>query len=89
MPAGRNGTCPGTQLGPYEIGAQTQPEIFVVPCVSQWLEKSAKLLRGRIGGLAPGTSHHSFTTSSEKPPLSNFNSYPTIPRNGRHNHIEV
>src|SRR5204863_1654720 len=28
-----------------------------------------------IGGLSPGASHHSFTTSSEEPPLSNFNSY--------------
>src|SRR5712691_8644420 len=28
-----------------------------------------------VGGLSPGASHHSFTTSSEEPPLSNFNSY--------------
>jgi hypothetical protein len=28
-----------------------------------------------IGGLSPGLSHHSFYTSSEEPPLSNFNSY--------------
>ena len=27
-----------------------------------------------VGGLAPGASHHSCTTSSEEPPLSNFNS---------------
>ena len=27
-----------------------------------------------VGGLSPGASHHSFTTSSEEPPLSNFNS---------------
>src|SRR5258708_28498524 len=33
-----------------------------------------------VGGLSPGASHHSFTTSSEEPPLSNFNSYRDIPR---------
>lgn len=27
-----------------------------------------------VGGLAPAASHHSCTTSSEEPPLSNFNS---------------
>src|SRR6266481_5718894 len=32
-----------------------------------------------VGGLSPGASHHSFTTSSEEPPLSNFNSYRDIP----------
>src|ERR1700730_7454026 len=32
-----------------------------------------------VGGLSPGASHHSFTTSSEEPPLSNFNSYRNIP----------
>src|SRR5260370_11147988 len=32
-----------------------------------------------VGGLAPAASHHSFTTSSEEPPLSNFNSYRDIP----------
>lgn len=32
-----------------------------------------------VGGLSPGASHHSFTTSSEEPPLSNFNSYRGIP----------
>ena len=32
-----------------------------------------------VGGLSPGVSHHSFTTSSEEPPLSNFNSYWDIP----------
>ena len=32
-----------------------------------------------VGGLSPGASHHSFTTSSEEPPLSNFNSYWDIP----------
>src|SRR5712692_8280423 len=31
-----------------------------------------------VGGLSPGASHHSFTTSSEEPPLSNFNSYRDI-----------
>src|SRR6267142_1887309 len=33
-----------------------------------------------VGGLSPGASHHSFTTSSEEPPLSNFNSYRDIPQ---------
>jgi hypothetical protein len=37
-------------------------------------------------GVRPGLSHHSFYTSSEEPPLSNFNSYWDIPpeqwRNG-------
>src|SRR2546428_12381030 len=28
-----------------------------------------------VGGLTPAASHHSCTTSSEEPPLSNFNSY--------------
>src|SRR6266481_2107232 len=32
-----------------------------------------------VAGLSPGASHHSFTTSSEEPPLSNFNSYRDIP----------
>ena len=32
-----------------------------------------------VGGLSPGLSHHSFITSSEEPPLSNFNSYWDIP----------
>src|SRR5260370_33775595 len=32
-----------------------------------------------VGGLSPGASHHSFPTSSEEPPLSNFNSYRDIP----------
>src|SRR5712692_4550184 len=31
-----------------------------------------------VGGLSPGASHHSFTTSSEEPTLSNFNSYRDI-----------
>jgi hypothetical protein len=31
-----------------------------------------------IGGLSPGFGHHSFITSSEEPPLSNFNSYQDI-----------
>src|SRR5262245_48567833 len=30
-------------------------------------------------GSRPGLSHHSFYTSSEEPPLSNFNSYWDIP----------
>ena len=29
--------------------------------------------------VSPGASYHSFTTSSEEPPLSNFNSYWDIP----------
>src|SRR5258706_15480451 len=33
-----------------------------------------------VAGLSPGASHHSFTTSSEEPPLSNFNSYRDIPQ---------
>ena len=33
-----------------------------------------------VGGLAPAVSHHSCTTSSEEPPLSNFNSQWDIPR---------
>src|SRR5438128_11328881 len=32
-----------------------------------------------VGGLSPAASHHSFITSSEEPPLSNFNSYRDIP----------
>src|SRR5947199_1344237 len=32
-----------------------------------------------VGGRLPGASHHSFITSSEEPPLSNFNSYRDIP----------
>ena len=32
-----------------------------------------------VGGLSPGASHHSYTTSSEEPPLSNFNSQWDIP----------
>ena len=32
-----------------------------------------------VGGLAPAASHHSCTTSSEEPPLSNFNSQWDIP----------
>ena len=32
-----------------------------------------------VGGLSPGASHHSFTKSSEEPPLSNFNSQWDIP----------
>ena len=35
-----------------------------------------------VGGLSPGASHHSFTTSSEEPPLSSFNSYWDIPSIG-------
>ena len=31
-----------------------------------------------VGGHSPGASHHSFTTSSEEPPLSHFNSYRDI-----------
>ena len=37
-------------------------------------------------GLTPGASHHSCTTSSEEPPLSNFNSQWNIPlRRGWYN----
>src|SRR2546426_8732366 len=32
-----------------------------------------------VGGPSPAASHHSFITSSEEPPLSNFNSYRDIP----------
>jgi hypothetical protein len=35
--------------------------------------------------LGLGLSHHSFYTSSEEPPLSNFNSYWDIPAAGRMN----
>src|SRR3989442_5124210 len=44
-----------------------------------------------VGGLSPGASHHSFTTSSEEPPLSNFNSYRDIPSdlNGTTGRIEL
>jgi len=34
-----------------------------------------------IGGLLPGFGHHSFTTSSEESPLSNFNRYRDISDN--------
>ena len=36
-----------------------------------------------VGGLSPGLSHHSYSTSSEEPPLSNFNSYRDIPPSTR------
>src|SRR2546426_10806668 len=32
-----------------------------------------------VGGVSPAASHHSFITSSEGPPLSNFNNYRDIP----------
>src|SRR5713101_9120085 len=32
-----------------------------------------------VGGRSPAASHHSFTTSSEEPPLSNFNNQWDIP----------
>src|SRR5713101_4347390 len=35
-----------------------------------------------VGGRSPAASHHSFTTSSEEPPLSNFNNQWDIPRSG-------
>jgi phosphoglycolate phosphatase len=38
-----------------------------------------------VGGLTPAASHHSFTTSSEEPPLSNFNSYRDIPSRHEYN----
>ena len=45
----------------------------------------ARLLSWRllVGGLSPGASHHSCTTSSEEPPLSNFNSQWDIPPSTR------
>ena len=32
-----------------------------------------------VGGLSPWLSHRSYSTTSEEPPLSNFNSYRDIP----------
>jgi hypothetical protein len=42
-----------------------------------------------VGGLAPAASHHSCTTSSEEPPLSNVNSQWDIPRPGRASRLRV
>ena len=47
---------------------------------SAMLDFSWRLL---VGELAPAAPHHSCTTSSEEPPLSNFNSQWDIPLRGR------
>src|SRR5256885_259407 len=54
-------------VGPNRLGATDR----LCETLASW-----RLL---VGGLSPGASHHSFTTSSEEPPLSNFNSYRDIP----------
>ncbi len=57
----------GDGVGPNRLGGSDR----LCETLSSW-----RLL---VGGLSPGASHHSFTTSSEEPPLSNFNSYWDIP----------
>src|SRR5437879_6761395 len=57
----------GDDVGPNRLGGTDR----LCETLSSW-----RLL---VGGLSPGASHHSFTTSSEEPPLSNFNSYRDIP----------
>ena len=53
---------------------------------STWCDRStvrdSRFMAAPAGGLSPWLSHRSYSTTSEEPPLSNFNSYRDIP--GRH-----
>src|SRR5439155_7485022 len=67
----------GDGVGPNRLGGTDR----LCETLSSW-----RLL---VGGPSPAASHHSFTTSSEEPPLSNFNSYHDIPLNRRTNNARA